>query len=473
MMNKRSISILIILAMAMVIFSFNIGHAQLEKRNINSYEYSNVIDMVVDALRDSSISIALSKVPADFESSIFYKYAINDDDKGKRISGILTNLNLNSLRLLEKLRSSADIDTFIFLYNSMVLREGYENRFPFLAFNPGSEYILFLIKPLGRKDRYTFPLMEQYGKYNADEFLSADNFFTLYEMDAGALCTYCPEDAKYPSEFIYSKDLIDDIKTLIKLQANPSLVTESPYSYNKYYYSMKDDLGKRVFARLFQSDNYVVNMVVDALKDSKISIALCRVPYSISYTSSAGGLTEERLKRVLWALGSQQLVVMEKLRGQADMDSLIYLNWIKYSGPFGNRREKPQAYRQFFYPEKGSEWIVFLESPYLERPEYNVSLMQNYERWEGGAFLKPDNFFTLYEMDAGAFPFKMPELAFYPQSLVHSKELADDIRTIIKLQNNPSLLTESVDSYNKYYYSMKDDLGRRVFVRLFDAANSK
>jgi len=134
-------------------------------------------------------------------------------------------------------------------------REGYENHFPLVTFNPGSEFILLLDSPF-RNDYYRHDfLMEKYEKLINKAFLNSNNFFFPYYTGAGALYLYCPEEAKYPPQFIYSKELVDDFKTIIKLQDNPSLLSESADSYDAYYSLMKDDLGKRVFSRLFDNLN--------------------------------------------------------------------------------------------------------------------------------------------------------------------------------------------------------------------------
>lgn len=443
---------------------FYTGAAQSGNRDINSYAYSNVVEMVVDALKDSSISIALCKVPVTqhFLGSIF-----DNEEERKKYMRISTDMMSRQIQLVELLRGIEDIDSLFYLSQTFTTREGAGAYLPPVFLVNDSEWILFLKSPFSVGDPFDASLTERYEEIGLQEILNSHNYFTLYEMGNGGLCTYCPEDAKYPPEFAYSENLVDDFKTIIMLMKNYSLLKESDVSYETYYDSMKDDLGRRVFARLFGNTINTVNMIIDALNDSNITIALCKVPDSTLQIESKSEVTDEKFNRYLIGLTSKQLQVIEILRSNGSMDSLIFLDWINVVLPNGNYRDGSISFRPFFFPWRGSEWIMLLDSPFIKRPDYNVSLMQRYKPFLDKSFLNSNNFFTLYEMDAGALPVRFAEGNMYPEIFLYSNKLIDDFKTIIKLHDNPSLLNESSNSYEIYYNSMKDELGKRVFSRMF------
>jgi len=252
-MKKIILKQLIVTIAIALLFALNSGTAQTNNEKINSLAYNNVVNLVVEAFNDSSISIALCKVPVTHQ---YPALVFESEEKTKNFSRISTDLGSTQIQVIDKLRGNGDIDSLFFLnWTTSVTREGYKANLPFFSPSRGSEWILFLESPFRKSNRHQVYLMEKYEKLNVQAFLNANNFFTLYELNAGALCTYCPEDAKYPPQFIYLKELVDDFKTIIKLQENPSLLLESDDSYDTYYNSMKDDFGKRVFSRLFDNPN--------------------------------------------------------------------------------------------------------------------------------------------------------------------------------------------------------------------------
>jgi len=228
-----------------MLFSFKTGAAQKSNIDMDSIAHNNVANMIIDALDDSSINIALCKVSATISFS-------SNVAKNENYLRIFTDLCSERMQAEDILRSNCDIDSIFFLSSSpSVTREGYEAFLPSFSPSKNSEWILFLDSPFLMRNSKHVNLMEKYERLNLQEFLNSNNFFTLYELNAGALCVYCPEDAKYRPQFVYSEGLVDDFKTIIRLQENPSLLSASADSYETYYSSLKDDLGKRVFERLF------------------------------------------------------------------------------------------------------------------------------------------------------------------------------------------------------------------------------
>lgn len=465
MTEKNALKQLMVTIALFFLSIFYTGAAQSGNRDINSYAYSNVVEMVVDAFKDSSISVALCKVPLTqhFLASIF-----ENEEERKKYMRISTDMMSRQIQLIELLRGIDNIDSLFYLSQTFTTREGARAYLPPVFLVNDSEWILFLKSPFSVGDPFDVSLMERYEEIGLQGILNSHNYFTLYEMGNGGLCTYCPEDAKYPPQFTYSENLVDDFKTIIMLIHNYSLLKESDDSYETYFNSMKDDLGRRIFARMFGNTINTVNMIVDALNDSNITIALCKVPDSTLQIKSDSEVTDEKFNRHLIGLASKQLQVIDILRCNGNMDSLIFLDWIDVVLPNGNYRDGSISFRPFFFPRRGSEWIMLLESPFLKRPDHNVSLMQRYKPFLDKSFLNSNNFFTLYEMDAGALPVRFAEGNMYPGTFLYTEKLIDDFKTIIKLQDNPSLLNESGNSYKKYYNSIKDELGKRVFSRMFE-----
>jgi hypothetical protein len=74
MINKNALKQLIVTAVIALLFTFNSGRAQTNNRVIYSYSYDEVIDMVVRAVSDTSIKIALCKNTG--------KYAFSSTENG-------------------------------------------------------------------------------------------------------------------------------------------------------------------------------------------------------------------------------------------------------------------------------------------------------------------------------------------------------------------------------------------------------
>lgn len=248
MINKNALKQLIVTTAITLLFTFNNGVAQESK--LDSIACNNVVNMVVDALNDSSTCIALCIKPtAPFSSVLGFEGEVIDEGYYK----ITSDLGLKVLQVADILCCESEIDSIIFLNTTPVWREGSKNFLPVVSTWNGSEWLMFLASPFRRSNSYQASLMEKYERSAGKALLNTNNFFTLYEMGAGGLCIYCPEDVEIPPQFIYSSGLVDDFKTIIRLRENPSLLSESDGSYETYYNSMKDDLGKRVFARLFEN----------------------------------------------------------------------------------------------------------------------------------------------------------------------------------------------------------------------------
>jgi hypothetical protein len=243
-----------IVTMAMILLIIlNNGMAQTSDEELNRLAYNDIIDMVVNALSDNKISIALCSVPV---TPVYPNSAFKKENLPNNFRRIFSDLASTQMHILSILRSDCYIDSFFYLRSAIaVSRDGYGKFLPSFTGWSGSEWILFLESPfeITRDDRDS--LMARYKVLNLQAFLNSKNFFCLYELNAGALCTYYPKDGKYPPRFIYSKGLVDDFKTIIRLQKNPSLLSASASSYDTYYNSMKDDLGKQVIFKLFSNPN--------------------------------------------------------------------------------------------------------------------------------------------------------------------------------------------------------------------------
>lgn len=243
---------------AVALFALNNGMAQTADDKIRNIYLDNIERLTVEALNDSSINIALCEVPDDPYLHSPLK-VVFDSGIVKRYSGS-PPLGLMRIEIRDLLRGNDNIDSLINVDESLgILREGMENQYPLVNLAPGSVWIMFLDSPFLMSRWYHAEVLKDLEKYEnkleGQVDLNSNNFFALYEWDAGALCTYFPDDAKYPPMFIFSEELVDDFKTIIELQENPSLLSESSNSYENYYNSMKEELSRRVFSRLFDNPN--------------------------------------------------------------------------------------------------------------------------------------------------------------------------------------------------------------------------
>ena len=257
-MVKKEISIQLIAVFTItLLFTFNSGTAQDNNNGYYSDPYTNAVKMVVDALNDSSISIVLCSIPMPRQFN--YEIVSESRDTVNEIykSSMYVNTGLEMLKLLDKIRGDSNIDSLFFLrWTSQRVQEDYQGFLPRFSAQPSSEWILFLDSPFYRSHKIHDILLERYEKVNDQIILNSNNFFIPYKIDAGALPIYSPEKNLYSPGFIYSKELVDDLKTIIKLQENPLLLSGLDDSYERYYSSMNDDLGKRVFSRLFGSSQH-------------------------------------------------------------------------------------------------------------------------------------------------------------------------------------------------------------------------
>jgi len=254
MVKKNALKQLILTAVITYLITLNSGTAQNHNNGYYSDPYTNAVNMVVDALNDSSISIVLCRIP--FTRQFAYEIVSESRDTVNEIykSNISVDTGLEKLKLLDKIRGDRDIDSLFFLrWTSQRVQEDYKGFLPRFSPQPGSEWIILLDSPFYKSHKIHDILLERYVKVNDQIILSPNNFFIPYKIDAGALPVYSPEKDMHSPLFIYSKELVDDLKTIIELQENRSLLSESVDSYESYYNSMKDELGRRVFSRLFEN----------------------------------------------------------------------------------------------------------------------------------------------------------------------------------------------------------------------------
>jgi len=257
MIKMNTIKLLIVMIAVYLLFAFNYGMTQTGNDKIKSIYFDNIVRLAVEALNDSSINIALCEVPDNPYHSVVEP--VFDSIGGVEHYSVTSITGLKSIELRDQLRGSANMDSLIILESLLINHTGpMETQYPLVNLYPRSKWIIFFYGPYlkGRKDHDSAmeksDECEENLKGQVD--LNFNNYFTVYE-NACAFCTYFPEGAKYPPMFIFSSDLVDDFKTIIKLQDNPPLLSESSNSYENYYDSMKDEFGKRVFSRLFENPN--------------------------------------------------------------------------------------------------------------------------------------------------------------------------------------------------------------------------
>ena len=252
MIKKNAFKKLIVTMAVTSLFIINNGKGQISSDEWNRQAFNDVVIMVTDALRDPEVSVALCKRPVSWK----YPASIHEsEDKRRKFMGMTIATMSCQIQVIDILRANDDIDSLFYLSSTTVLRDGKGSHLPSVSIAIDSEWILFLNSPFLMNNPFDVSLMENYEKMDLQEFLNPHNFFSLYELGAGGLCTYFPEDTKYPPMFIYSEGLVDDFRTIIELQENRSLLSESSDSYENYYNSMEEELGKRVFSQLFENPN--------------------------------------------------------------------------------------------------------------------------------------------------------------------------------------------------------------------------
>ena len=466
MFKKIALKQLIVTIAVTLLFALNNGMAQTGNDEIRSIYFDNIVRLAVEALNDSSINIAQCEVPINpYHSDI---EAVFDSGGGVKHYSVSPIPELRSIVIIDLLRGTANIDSLIILTAHLISHTGsMEKKYPMVNLSPRSKWIIFFDSPYLRSRDYHDSAMEKLNEYEKilkDQVnLNSNNFFTLYKKSAGAFCTYFPEDAKYPPMFIYSEDLVDDFRTIIELQEDPSVLLESANSYDRYYSLIKDDFGKRIFTKLFDSKKDIVEMVANALNDSSISITFGKVQSHTSFTASDSGIATNDPEANFRMLSLIQIRSMEILRGNITPGSILQLSWFTP----GNE-DRNTIYLSLLIHNYRPECIFLLESPYRKRNQYQVSLLELYEQYDKHPPLNSKNFFSLYEMGTGVLPVHIPENYNCASEIINSKELIDDLRTIIELHENRSLLSESSDSYENYYSLLKDELGKRLFSRLFE-----
>jgi hypothetical protein len=193
------------------------------------------------------------------------------------------------------------------------------------------------------------------------------------------------------------------------------------------------------------------------------NVVLCEMTYPLYYEIYSDSNDLDRMPIIEFISPSvAQARVLEILRGKNAIDSLIYFSWVDVLICEGQRTYEPS-----FNRHSGSKWIIFLDSPFTQSCAlYDSLIRQNKESISRG-FLTPRNYFMPHEIDLGAFCVYFPKDAKYPPQYVYSERLVDDFRTIVNIQDNPELISDSPGSYNKYYKTLKDKLGKLIFARLF------
>ena len=255
MTKNKSLMQMVVMAAMTSLFALNNGMAQVDSEEIKEIYFDNIVRLTLEALNDRNINIGYCEVPVDpyFHSRLEIVF---DSGGVRRYSGSPIP-DLKSVVIRDLLRGGVNIDSLIKLRDPLGDHTGsVETQYPLIYLCPRSKWIIFFDSPyLMIRDEHDYAmnkLNEYEEKLRGQVNLNANNYFTVYE-DACAFCTYFPEDTKYPPMFIYSEGLVDDFRSIIELQDNPSLLSKSRDSYNNYYNSMKEELGRRVFSHLFKS----------------------------------------------------------------------------------------------------------------------------------------------------------------------------------------------------------------------------
>lgn len=257
MIKKNALKQLIVSMAITLLFTLNNGMAQTGNDEIKSIYLDNIVKLAVEALNDRNINIGYCEVPINpYYSEVEAAY---DSDGVAKHYSVLPIPDLRSVVIRDLIRGGVNIDSLIILRDPLGDHTGsIETQYPLIYLCPRSKWLIFFDSPYLRiRDEHDYAmekLNEYEEKLRGQVDLNTDNYFTVYENGA-AFCTYFPADEKYPPMFIYSEGLVDDFRTIIKLQDNPSLLSESSDSYEIYYNSMKEELGKRVLSRLFESPN--------------------------------------------------------------------------------------------------------------------------------------------------------------------------------------------------------------------------
>ena len=211
-----------------------------------------------------------------------------------------------------------------------------------------------------------------------------------------------------------------------------------------------------------QPKDQLLALIADAITDSLIGIAYCKIPEVARPSALENGVVPEMLENysaASVALSLTKVSVVGKLRG--DMDSVIFLRNVAWF------REKV-----FFTPfryQPGSGWVVFLENPFSTRyPDHDV-LMKKYEATNAGTFLSPRNFYSVYDRGFGAVCVEWPEAAENRPSVVATLGFVEDLKLIVKRFEDFSNSDKDLEPEEKFLPKLQDEYGRLLYRKVFNA----
>jgi hypothetical protein len=203
-------------------------------------------------------------------------------------------------------------------------------------------------------------------------------------------------------------------------------------------------------------------ILAGAVRDSDISFAVVRVPAWSGPVRLKNGLVPEELKaysKISTGLTLARLELEEKIRPARDMDEVLYISYLL------SLVEGMSA--PAFVWERGSTWLLGLESPFKSKTPPAREMMKRYKELGAEAFLSHENYFLIAGSGYAAICLSWPREKQKPGNLTSiSPDFLADFKRLISWygrQGNPEGPPEDREVFMK---KIRDPLARSILNSL-------
>lgn len=169
-----------------------------------------MLDVLSEAIVDTSVSIAQCAVPEDIAVSPTSEGLIAEEQGN--FSLVVTELSLFKAVRTDSLRGS--LDSIIWVRAMPQITDGIDS--PVFSYMPGSEWLLFLTSPLTGSGPEQEFVERKFVETGAESFLSSRNFYTVYDHSCGALCVYWPSDQENPPPVVAPRSAVEEIGLIVQ-----------------------------------------------------------------------------------------------------------------------------------------------------------------------------------------------------------------------------------------------------------------
>jgi len=205
---------------------------------------AEIVRTVTAGLLTTGVSVILVEIPEKPDVSPLENGEVPEADE--RFSSIAIGLSLSPVRRIEALRGSADRRLFVHSMPSFS-RPRLSETF---AWRPGTEWILFLESPFVRAHESHDRVMASYRSLKAEQILTEQNFFTVFDSGYGALCVRDRLAESRPGgPTVMPKGLLADLRTLLALAADDRTTVDQRAARSAPK-RLKTGLGRAVLAEM-------------------------------------------------------------------------------------------------------------------------------------------------------------------------------------------------------------------------------